>query len=390
MKLRKSDLQLESLVNRIKEGEIDLQPDFQRGEVWDSKRRQRLLDTILRDWYVPAIHIVIDDDGEEVVLDGQQRLVAIRKFFSDEVKIDGTIEPYDERIESLHGLKYSQLPPRVRKAVNRFELQIITLTEYEPQEPNELFFRLNQSYNLTPPEKRNALHGEARDQVKALVKALTGTGLLDRTRIGFSNARLAYDDIVARTCVALEVDNIRQHINNKVVEEFYRSRSFSPRTVTAVREAGQLLLRQIEQSDARVKLNKGTLQSWLTYCYWSRGLNGNIPDHLLARFEADRVSARTGDRQTRSSDDRALVQVLRLYDDRASYRVTDVSSVLIRDLTLHLYSGIVFETASYRGADALLDRILADPDSTQTLIVEFLSASDWGNPLVPESSYETS
>lgn len=390
MRLRKSDLQLESVVRRINEGEIDLQPDFQRGEVWDAKRRQRLLDTILRDWYVPAIHIVIDDDGEEVVLDGQQRLVAIRKFFSDEVKIDGTIEPYDERIKSLHGLKYSQLPDRVRKAVNRFELQIITLTEYEPQEPNELFFRLNQSYNLTPPEKRNALHGEARDQVRALVNELTSTGLLDRAKIGFSNARLAYDDIIARTCVALEVDDIRQHINNNVVEAFYRSRPFSPRTVTAVREAGQLLLRQIEQSDARVKLNKGTLQSWLTYCYWSMRLDGSTPAHLLARFETDRISARTGARPTLSSDDRALVQVLRLYDDRASYRVTDVSSVLIRDLILHLYSEIVFETVSHRGTDALLSRIMADPDSTQTLIGEFLEASDWGNPLVPDSSHETS
>ena len=73
MKLDKSDLQLETIVSRINAGELDLQPDFQRGEIWDTKRRQRLVDTILREWYVPAIHIVVDTDGEEVVLDGQQR-----------------------------------------------------------------------------------------------------------------------------------------------------------------------------------------------------------------------------------------------------------------------------------------------------------------------------
>lgn len=389
MKLRKSDLQLESVVRRINEKEIDLQPDFQRGEVWDAKRRQRLVDTILRDWYVPAIHIVVDDDGDEVVLDGQQRLVAIRKFFADDVKIDGTIEPHDERIQSFHGLRYSQLPDSARRAVNRFELQIITLTDYEPQEPNELFFRLNQSYNLTPPEKRNALHGEARDQVKALVNELISEGLLDRAKIGFSNARLAYDDIIARTCVALEVGDIRQHINNNVVEDFYRSRPFSSETIAAVQESGQLLLQQIEQSDSRVKLNKGTLQSWLTYCYWSVKLNGYIPDQLLAQFENDRLSARVGSHSTSSSSDRALIQILRLYDDRASYRVTDVSSVLIRDLTIHLYSELAFQTVSHKGTDALLRNVLADADSTQTLIGEFLESSEWGRPLIARSSNET-
>ena len=116
MKLEKSDLQLETIVSRITAQELDLQPDFQRGEIWDAKRRQRLIDTILREWYVPAIHIVIDSDGDEVVLDGQQRLAAIRDFFADKVRVDGNIEPYDQQIVGLNGKKYSQLPAAVRKA----------------------------------------------------------------------------------------------------------------------------------------------------------------------------------------------------------------------------------------------------------------------------------
>ena len=104
MKLEKSDLQLETIVSRIRAGELDLQPHFQRGEIWDTKRRQRLIDSILREWYVPGIHIVVDSDGEEVVLDGQQRLAAIRDFFDEGVKVDGTTEPADQFIQGLHGL----------------------------------------------------------------------------------------------------------------------------------------------------------------------------------------------------------------------------------------------------------------------------------------------
>lgn len=381
MQLRKSDLQLESLVRRINENEIDLQPDFQRGEVWDARRRQRLVDTILRDWYVPAIHIVIDADGDEVVLDGQQRLVAIRNFFADEIKVDGNIEPTDEEIKSLHGYVYSELPNSFKRAVNRFEIQIITLTDYEPQEPNELFFRLNQSYNLTPPEKRNALHGEARDQVKQLVEELIDIGLLERAKIGFSNARLAYDDIVARTCVAFQSGDLRHHINNKVVEDYYRSQPFDDHTIAAVRQAGMALLKQLDGAESRIRLNKGTLQSWLTYCHWSVGLDGAVPESLLSQFEHDRIAARTGAHSSESKTDRALTHILKLYDDRASYRVTDVSSVLIRDLTIHLYSQIVFSTASYKGSDHLLGEIFEKPESAQTLIGEYLESSSWGSSL---------
>ncbi len=66
----------------------------------------------------------------------------------------------------------------------------MTLYEYDPEEPYELFFRLNQAYALTPSEKRNALYGRARDQVRSVVEHLESQGLLVPQRIGFSNARL--------------------------------------------------------------------------------------------------------------------------------------------------------------------------------------------------------
>lgn len=382
MKLKESDLQLETIVSRIQAGELDLQPDFQRGEIWDTKRRQRLIDTILREWYVPAVHIVVDSDGEEVVLDGQQRLAAIRDFFNDRVKIDGTIEPYDDSIAILHGLKYSNLPSGVRKAINRFVLPIITLSEYGPQEPNELFFRLNQSYNLTPPEKRNALHGKSRDQVRQLVGALTDVGLLDSATIGFTNGRLAYDDIIARTCVAIEVGNLRQHINNKVVETFYRSRNpFSDSTIDSVIIAGTELVQQISESDTRVRFNKGTLQTWLIYCHWAPTVTGPLPPRLLAEFESDRAVVKRGESLPRGENERVLAAILRLYDDRASYRVTDVSSVLIRDLAVHLYSEVQFGMTSTRDSDELVSRLNHDEAAAQTLVAEYLEQVRWGDPL---------
>lgn len=376
MKLEKSDLQLETIVSRIRARELDLQPDFQRGEIWDNPRRQRLVDTILREWYVPAVHIVIDSDGEEVVLDGQQRLAAVRDFFEDDVKVNGHIDPIDPMIERLHGLRYSELPDQVRKAVNRFVITVVTLSDHTPREPNELFFRLNQSYNLTPPEKRNALHGPARDQVKHLVEELTDHGLLDSMSVGFTNGRLAYDDIVARTCVALELGNLRQHINNNVVESYYRSpEPFSERTVHWVRDSAALLLEQIRNTSTRVRFNKGTLQTWLIYCHWAPRLTGPIPPYLLAAFEASRADKKVGEK----SAGRAVAEVIRMYEDRASYRVTDVSSVLIRDLSLHLFSLAAFpSTLPHDRSDHLLPDLDADPESANQIVASYLDNSNWG------------
>ena len=383
MKLEKSDLQLETIVSRIEAEELDLQPNFQRGEIWDTKRRQRLVDTILRDWYVPAIHIVIDSDGNEVVLDGQQRLAAIRDFFAGEIAVDGKTEPENDDIKALDGMRYPDLPDRVRRAVNRFVLPVITLTDYQPQEPNELFFRLNQAYNLTPPEKRNALHGEARNQVKDLVIELTALGLLHRDRIGFTNGRLAYDDIVARTCVAIEMGTLRRHINNTVVEQYYRAQAFSRSTVSGVREAGETLLEQIDRSGARVKFNKGTLQTWLLYCYWAPLVTGPLPPPLLDRFESERARLKRGDIETEAPEVRRLLELVSLYDDRASYRVTDVSSVLARDVSIHLFSEAFLDTPSRRGSDELLTRLRSDSARpTQTLVFDYVEAMQWGEPLV--------
>lgn len=386
MHARKSDPTLETLINAINSGNLDLQPDFQRGEVWDGKRRQRLVDTVLRDWYVPAIHIVVDPrDGHEAVLDGQQRLVALRDFVADGFVVDGHIQPDDETIRALHGLHFSELPPSRQHAFLTFDLPVVRLTDFKPQEPNELFFRLNQSYNLTPPEKRNALHGPARDQVRDLVKELEDV-LFRKELVGFNNLRLAYDDIVARTCVAVEMGTLRRHINNSTVEEFYRDREFSPGTLAGIRRASSALSEQIQAAGGHAKFNKGTLQTWLIYCHWAPLSTGPIPPELFVAFESSRLSIRRGEGDPLSNADR-IRDIISLYDDRASYRVTDVSSVLIRDAAIHLFSCGTLGTPPVRGSDAFLHRLQMDRSTeAQPLLDEFLAQSHWGEPLVPDGS----
>ena len=64
-----------------------------------------------------------------------------------------------------------------------------------PEEPGELFYRLNQLTNLTAAEQRNAFFGPVRKQIKDLVQLIKTRPDFER-RIGFSNARMSYDDVL--------------------------------------------------------------------------------------------------------------------------------------------------------------------------------------------------
>ena len=222
MRCDTTTLEIETIVNRIESNDINLQPDFQRGEVWSLNKKKKLIDSILRGWKIPPIHLVQANEAIDEVLDGQQRLVAIKDFIKDKFTIDGNIRPIDNKIKELDGYRYSQLPQQIQRLYKKYSLTIIRLTEYNPEEPAELFYRLNQPVSLTAAEQRNAYVGTTRDQIKDLVTHFIKLGANKET-LGFSNSRLAYDEIISKFCFAVEIKTLRKKIAANDISDKYRS-----------------------------------------------------------------------------------------------------------------------------------------------------------------------
>ncbi|MBF0306872.1 MAG: DUF262 domain-containing protein, partial [Alphaproteobacteria bacterium] len=110
MRLTSSDPDVETIVSRIKNDDLNLQPDFQRGVVWTDDKKKKLVDSILRGWHIPPIHVVeVRDKGTQEVLDGQQRLTAILNFVNGRFTVDGHAEPLSNEIKCLHGLHFDEL-----------------------------------------------------------------------------------------------------------------------------------------------------------------------------------------------------------------------------------------------------------------------------------------
>lgn len=378
MRLIPWDPDVQTVIIRIDSGAIDLQPDFQRGEVWPRSKKQRLIDSILRNWHVPPIHVIENDvTQKQEVLDGQQRLAAIRDFVHGEFAVDGQTAPADELIGSLNGLKYRELPPQVRRQFDQFTLRVYRIVDFKSSEPAELFFRLNQPTNLTGAEQRNAFFGPVRDQVRDLVKSLLDEGL-DKEFLGFSNVRMSYDDVVSRVVLTLERGSIGQKIaSNDLVELYRREEPVTRGVESLVLEAIKLLakIRRFELKHPR--FNKATLYSWLVFLV--RGINsGNglfnsrRVAEFMDHFERLRSQVSLGlledDEAKTSVAGRPLDWLLSVYEDRSTSRVADVSSIVLRDIVLWLlFSSFVEATENERALHLPLAPLIAQLQSDGTV-----------------------
>src|SRR5665213_2508402 len=73
-------LTLDLVMKRMRHDEIDLRPAFQRNDVWTLRARSRLIESILVRIPLPAFYIDGTNDAKWVVVDGLQRLSAIKQF----------------------------------------------------------------------------------------------------------------------------------------------------------------------------------------------------------------------------------------------------------------------------------------------------------------------
>ena len=84
---------IDLILNRIKFGEIELAPDFQRdSDIWNELAKSRLIESMLIRIPLPAFYIDATDENKWVVIDGQQRLTAIKNFVLGEKRTDVSSE----------------------------------------------------------------------------------------------------------------------------------------------------------------------------------------------------------------------------------------------------------------------------------------------------------
>lgn len=345
MIIRDTTNKIKSVYSEIKDGDLDLRPNFQRGEVWTLNKKRLLIDSILREWYVPPIHTVALGIGKSEVLDGQQRLTAIKDFLDNQFAVDGNIEPKDEEIVALHGKKFKNLPIDVQKRIERFGITIYEITEYNQGEPSELFYRLNQTVKLTSSEARNAIFGDVRDDISSFVNYMEEMKV-GKNILGFSNSRMAYNDLLSRVCLLLEKSSIRYQLSDAALTNRYRDdTSFEPEISDAVKSAidffGYIVITSSNE-EIKTNLTKASSLNWI-YLVCCMHIHGNETEvrKLYSAFiylETARTCIKTNERFPSDVidffgfDQSNLRELMMIYIERSSSRVMSIGSIIIRDI----------------------------------------------------------
>lgn len=165
----KTDYQIEPRTVYLKEfseyhEEYVTRPPYQRKTVWSSKKKQGLLDSIVRGYYVPKVVLrLVRLDAERTVsevIDGQQRITTVQEFFRNELRLPNSLKDVSS---DLPGKLYRDLLADKRKYLDRLQFGVDRITSLEnPHDPEhqrlatEIFWRLQQGESLNQMEVAHA------------------------------------------------------------------------------------------------------------------------------------------------------------------------------------------------------------------------------------------
>jgi Protein of unknown function DUF262 len=160
--------QLPNFVEALKRpGWMDLRPFYQRRPRWETWRQSRLIESFIMNVPVPPLFVYESGLARYEVMDGQQRITAVREFYTNRFKLDG-LEQWPE----LNGRVYDTLPSEIKKGLDRRSISYIVLlkesaetSEEEALLRQQVFERLNTGgVKLSNQEIRNSLyHGSFND-----------------------------------------------------------------------------------------------------------------------------------------------------------------------------------------------------------------------------------
>ncbi len=138
---------------------------YQRKSVWSTKKKQSLMDSLFRRYYIPKLVIrevrLSEKQTVSEVVDGQQRITTVQEFFDNQYRLPRSLEDLDK---NLSGLFYKDLDTDIQRFIDKslkYQADVIKNIE-DPHDANhqliatEIFWRLQQGESLNYMEVAHA------------------------------------------------------------------------------------------------------------------------------------------------------------------------------------------------------------------------------------------
>ncbi len=166
------------IVRMWRNGQLTIQPDFQRDVVWKKPDQSRLIDSLIKQLPIPSMCISLDfNTNERLVIDGLQRISTIISFLTNDEYQLSLLDDIDPKIS---GKTVSAIKSKNRTLYDRVENLTIPITvlrcDYQKKQHMDylftIFHRLNSGgTKLNNQEIRNCIYnGKLNTLLKSTVK----------------------------------------------------------------------------------------------------------------------------------------------------------------------------------------------------------------------------
>lgn len=284
-------LTLDALLKRIRNEEIEFDSSFQRkAGLWNKKQKSQLIESIFLRIPLPAFYFDASDEDSWLIIDGLQRVTALKQFVVEEnLKLEEM-----EFFPELNGCDYKHLP---RTFQRRIDETVINVYLVNPSTPDNVKFNIFKRINtgglaLEPQEIRNALfQGKA---TKFLLKCAGMECFVAATGGSVRSDRMLDREFVLRyvSFCYLELSqysgNIDEFLNygmkylNRASKEKLREieRKFEYVMKSIYRIMERDAFRKVCQDGRRRPINKVIFESW---CYVIKNLPEEDVSALIAK-----------------------------------------------------------------------------------------------------------
>lgn len=155
-----ADYTIDSLVQRINRNDIYI-PSFQRSYVWTLNQASKFVESLLLGLPVPGIFLSKDEDRRLVVIDGQQRLRTLQRFYK------GVFDEKNFALrnvrDNLTGKTYDNLNDEDRRQLDDSILHATIIQQIAPQDNDSSIYHIFERLNtggtkLQPQEIRASIY----------------------------------------------------------------------------------------------------------------------------------------------------------------------------------------------------------------------------------------
>ena len=150
---------LGDILDYFNSNKICINESYQRGDIWKQKQKVELIESINERYSIGVLVLFTNDTGQFEILDGQQRLLTIKRY------LDGTLDLSDTEITP-----YAELRSREKKLQDAYCVFYLKLKGHDPESKEEdivqTFLRLQEGTPLNKAERLNAYRGVFKDTFK--------------------------------------------------------------------------------------------------------------------------------------------------------------------------------------------------------------------------------